>query len=741
MLTQSHAAIPSEIQRDLEFMTRRWHELDQPVVFEVRALGEGKSPSWFRFKPDAAGIADAVKLITDMNTNRNFYVVRNPIRADVPASRAATDDDIVGAFFFWADCDDTPSASAIRKFDGPQFTAHVVTGTLPEKRVHVYWELKTPITDMAAWRTIQTQIAQHFGSDRSVVNPSRIMRVSGSVTYPDTKKQQKGYVSEITTLKTEYSTTRLPVTLDQMQRVFGNVTVEGRAAPLISTEVVAADGVRQQAPNAAATANNLQIDTGPQPLDRELMAIKALSGKEWHDAIVRLTGSYVSKGLSDPEIHALTDGLTLAGYTVEQTRREVQTAINGARRKGWTPEPNEFVELSPAEIEAIPAVLFRPWVAIDPTTIPVPDFIYSDFYARGYTSLTVAPPKVGKSLLALAEAIDMATGIGFLHDCPSEPRRVVYYNAEDDQDVMNNRVMSILTHYGINQSQIEGRLFATSGVGNDDFFMISGQQEGVINEALFVGIEKFCEEQQADCLIFDPLQDLSQAAETNEVFRMLGQRLRKMANKTHVALGLVHHTRKLQAGVAASMDDARGGSALRGSARFNRLLVPMSEKEGVDAGVENHRHFMRIGDMESNLAPPSADVNRWFEKVSVLTPNNSHVGAVVPWEYPDAFEGISPKLAAQVRTAVDSRNDPPRYDVRAKDWAGEIVAEICGIEIENAKGEANKSGKAKCVRLLKGWVKTDVLRTDVVYDKRAGREVTIVFAGANNPLVTEGDII
>jgi hypothetical protein len=723
MMSATQSAIPSEIQRDLEFMTRRWHELDQPVKFEIRALAEGKTPQWFRFNPDAEGIADAVKLITEMNGTRNFYVVRNPIRADVPASRAATDDDIVAAFLFWADCDNKPSAENVKRFDGPKFTAHIVTGRIPETRVHPYWDLDKPLYDMAIFRDMQQRIAQHFGSDSAVINPSRIMRVAGSVTHPDSKKRDRGYVSEITTLRTEYPDTRPPVTLDQMQRVFGEVVVGGRAAP-----------------RDPATANNLQIDTGPQPLDRELMAIKALSGKEWHDAIVRLTGSYVSKGLSDPEIHALTDGLTLAGYTVEQTRREVQTAINGARRKGWTPETNEFVELSPAEIEAIPAVLFKPWVAIDPTTIPVPDFIYSDFYARGYTSLTVAPPKVGKSLLALAEAIDMATGIGFLHDCPSEPRKVVYYNAEDDQDVMNNRVMSILTHYGINQSQIEGRLFATSGVGNDDFFMVSGQQEGVINEALFVGIEKFCEEQQADCLIFDPLQDLSQAAETNEVFRMLGQRLRKMANKTHVALGLVHHTRKLQAGVAASMDDARGGSALRGSARFNRLLVPMSEGEGVSAGVENHRHFMRVGEMESNLAPPSADVNRWFEKVSVLTPNNSHVGAVVPWEWPDPFEGISPKLAAQVRSAVDGKSEPPRYDTRAKYWIGKIVSEICGIEIEDGKGKAVKSGKARCQGLVDGWIKTDVLRIDEVHDKRSGRAITIVFGGANNPLVTEGDI-
>ncbi|HBS39800.1 MAG TPA: hypothetical protein DEA75_15585 [Rhodobacteraceae bacterium] len=45
----------------------------------------------------------------------------------------------------------------------------------------------------------------------------------------------------------------------------------------------------------------------------------------------------------------------------------------------------------------------------------------------GYTSLTVAPPKVGKSMLALAEAIDIATGQGILTSYTREPLRVLYY--------------------------------------------------------------------------------------------------------------------------------------------------------------------------------------------------------------------------------------------------------------------------------------------------------------------------
>ena len=49
---------------------------------------------------------------------------------------------------------------------------------------------------------------------------------------------------------------------------------------------------------------------------------------------------------------------------------------------------------------------FQPWQPIDPATIPLVRFAYGDVYAAGYLTVTFAAPKTGKSLLALAEAID-----------------------------------------------------------------------------------------------------------------------------------------------------------------------------------------------------------------------------------------------------------------------------------------------------------------------------------------------
>lgn len=390
----------------------------------------------------------------------------------------------------------------------------------------------------------------------------------------------------------------------------------------------------------------------------------------------------------------------------------------------------QFREMTDAERAAVAPFQFKPWVAKDLTKIPVPQFVYSDFYARGYTSVTLAAPKVGKSMLGLAEAVDMATGRGFLTGRPRDKVRVVYYNAEDDQDTVDSRVAAILTLYGIDQSEIEGWLFTHSGVDEAAFYMVSGQ-DAVINEQLFVAIERFCEEAQADVLIFDPLQDLSRSPETNEVFRALGQRLRLMASRTHVALGLIHHTRKVTAGMTPSIDDGRGGSALRGTARFNRILISMTEDEAAKAGITNHRHFMRVGDVESNLAPPSAEVNRWFEKVSVKTPNGWHYGALKPWEWPDAFDGVTRQDAARVRHLVSAMIDPPRFDSRSATWVGVLVADALDLDL------SDKGDKQKVKTVIDKWLETDVLRLSEGHDPRAGRPIKVVIAGDNNPIAEE----
>lgn len=367
------------------------------------------------------------------------------------------------------------------------------------------------------------------------------------------------------------------------------------------------------------------------------------------------------------------------------------------------------------------------WDSVDLAAIPRVEYVYNHFYAKGYTSVTAAPPKVGKSLLGLIEAVDIATGRGILTGERQAPQRVYYYNAEDDLNTIQNRVGAILKHYGIPQDEIRGRLALESGVGDGGFYIISGQ-EGDINEPQFQAMEQACTAHKIDCVILDPLQDLSRSPETNEVMRLLGGRLRRMASKCQLAIGLIHHTRKMQAGVKASIDDMRGGSALRGTARFNRLLVPMSEDDAVKAGLQDHRAHFQVGDIEGNLAPPSSDYAKWYEKISVIAENGESVGVISPWKWPDAFDGISPETSARVRRAVMEAESKLKESDRSPAWAGHFIGNILGIDTQD------KGGKDRVRSMIKTWIKAEVLAIERVHSTRDGREIPFVVAGPNNPL-------
>ena len=423
------------IRQDLEYMTARWSELGAPAVMEIRAFKEHSQPQTAKFAPD--WMDEAVEWIENMNgLGFNIYAVRNPIRHDVSGS--AKDTDIIGAFFLWADCDDPAAAGNVHRFDGPKWSAAVVTGTTPSTRVHTYWALETPITDMAEWRAMQEQIAAHFASDRSVVNPSRIMRVGGTVAYPASHKQARGYVKELTKIRTKYDEARPPVTLDQMRRVFGSSTP---AAPL------------------SATSNGLHIDTGvPQVLDRERTAIQAMSGQEWNNAVLRLVGSYVRKGLSDSEIHALTDPLTLAGYTVDQTRAEVQDIINRTRANPkfeveQTYTPNFDYAPAPTTTSGTPKV--DPWImqsaAAFTSDFVAPEYIVDGVIQRGRLYTLTAPTGSGKTAVMLYAAMSIAQGDLF-YDREVEQGDVLFMAGENPDDV-RARVIATMEFYNIDANK------------------------------------------------------------------------------------------------------------------------------------------------------------------------------------------------------------------------------------------------------------------------------------------------
>ena len=192
------------ISRFISAITCDWSNSSKEAgLFEIRCLSEKRTLKPKRFSLDA--IDEAVDFAISMNGQKfNIYMTINPIdiNASIKAGKGATDTDILRAHYSFADADDQAGLIGITKLSElcePDIV--VTTGSVPHERRHAYWWLSEACTDLVLWRSTQLNIATLFATDRNVINPSRIMRVAGTVSYPNKDKQTRGYISELVTMK------------------------------------------------------------------------------------------------------------------------------------------------------------------------------------------------------------------------------------------------------------------------------------------------------------------------------------------------------------------------------------------------------------------------------------------------------------------------------------------------------------------------------------------------------------
>ena len=191
------------IAQFITIITADWSNTPHRVGgFEIRCLGENRSTVSQIFALGA--VSEATDLAFRMNANKlNVYMTINPINIDavIKSGKGAKDGDILRAHYSFADADDVQGLNGLNELSGliePDII--VTTGTIPHERRHAYWRLTEPCLNLQLWKERQKQIAVQFKTDKAVVNPSRIMRVAGTVSYPSSSKATKGYVPELVTM-------------------------------------------------------------------------------------------------------------------------------------------------------------------------------------------------------------------------------------------------------------------------------------------------------------------------------------------------------------------------------------------------------------------------------------------------------------------------------------------------------------------------------------------------------------
>jgi AAA domain len=282
----------------------------------------------------------------------------------------------------------------------------------------------------------------------------------------------------------------------------------------------------------------------------------------------------------------------------------------------------------------------------DPSSIPPRRWLYRPFYIRQFVSVIAGAGGVGKSVLAMTEALAMVTGKKLLGIEPAEKLKVWYWNGEDPLEELQRRFAAARKHYGLTKADIADRLFLDSGWTMPIIIGAQDRHRGIqINETTAKQIAATIRENGIDVMFIDPFITAHRVGENdNTEIEAVVNVLKGIAQETKCSILIVHHARKSGngAGRERSVDDARGAGSLIAAARSVRVTNTMSTKEAeaVSIAERDRRSYFRSDHGKTNLSRPPEGAD-WFQLISVDLENNAadcfdgdEVGVVVQWHYP-----------------------------------------------------------------------------------------------------------
>ncbi|GJE77238.1 AAA family ATPase [Methylorubrum suomiense] len=405
--------------------------------------------------------------------------------------------------------------------------------------------------------------------------------------------------------------------------------------------------------------------------------------------------------------------------------------MKGAPLDPWPPLEEEVPAAPARPSQTKPAgIQARRFEWIDPAEIPRREWLLGRHLIRKFISATISPGGVGKSSLAIAEALSLATGRNLIGQQPFGRRRVWYVNLEDPYDELQRRVIATALHYGIDPADLDGFLYVNSG--RDGGIVVARQERSgiVLAEPVLENLRTDILGKMIDCMMVDPFVSCHEVDEnSNGAINAVATAWADLADRTEIAIDLIHHSKKT-GGNEVQVEDARGASALLSKARAGRVLNVMSKEEAERAGIENRRSHFRVDSGKANLAPASSDAATWFKLESVMLPNGGKVkgipldgdsvGVVTAWQWPDAMEAVTVSHLREVQRRM-AQSGPWRESVQSPDWIGNLIGEVMGLD-PTAPKDRNTIKTA-----LKAWLASGMVKVKTIQDEsRKARKCVVV---------------
>jgi hypothetical protein len=640
--------------------------------------------SWTDTKPDTAGryrLAHARLFGTDkldelveeaarLNAQPmcNVYIGAALRHPDTPPFGRATDRDAWALTCAYVDLDDaeaTANAKNVYGLDKP--TLVVVTGREPHTRAQMWWRLEEPLTDANQWPALLRGFAARMKGDTTVTNPSRVMRLAGSIAWP-VKPGRSVELTGIAPLKEpgrcEYAAEHLarefppvavapalPVTNAQLNHTVNSLgltdkLIDGREAYMRNTisacliELIGTTG-------ATPTAQELYDVAWPQ-YERKVDLTRGGRGAEEFAQKCAYTVQRFERG-------------DIRG--IETLDRAIEVYKQKEARKPERPQPAPALPPPALQQTAIRTTDFL--TLLTEEVVEEPDMIEPGFLGPGNFALIAGPPKAQKSFLLQEMLVACATGSGFLMNTfkATRPLRVFYLQAEMNRKLLRKRAreFKMLT-------ADERQLLAANLIVSERFHMILN--EGGVKTAIDT-IKAAFPVDPPDIIAVDPLANVFDQENENDnaqLMRFLTGRIEaiRQAVNPAAAIVMVHHATKRTADDMARdpFVAIRGASALRGY--YDSAIVIFRANEESKA---RKVHFeLRSGESPE---PMTVELSAGrFQSVSNSSPIDKPMArqmlAIIKQAW-DSDEPLSPNKQARTEGRYAVFNLSEQFKVRAKE--------------------------------------------------------------------------
>jgi len=409
---------------------------------------------------------------------------------------------------------------------------------------HVYWRLECPLEDLGQWKRYELGLIHALDSDRSVHNPSRILRLPG---FDNTK--HSGHPA----------CTVIEVNSDRVYPASEFPQTTGSPAPVATADTVPAGELGR------ATEYFMTHKIAPGTLGRNPQLFQAACDFSAH-------GRSIEQALAALIPCAVRDGLEEHG-----ARCTIESAYSKPREPGHVEQTTTVPPSTPASngetkrVVPIPASELGSDLAVD--------WVWYGYAARGHVTLFTGLWKAGKSTLIGHLLVQMAQGgslVGDVHAgkviIVTEEGRTLWARRRDDYG-FGDHCHFVLQHFLAKPSQVEWDCFVADIAG-------------------------LVRERGYSLVIFDtfgavsPVTNENDAAETTASLMCL-----RRITDAGAAVLLVHHPRK---------GDASEGQASRGSGALPGFVDIIVELRRLDAKARTDRRRTLTSYSRFDETPPDA---------------------------------------------------------------------------------------------------------------------------------------